>query len=110
MSNNSNDVNKETNLVKSTTNDQIEINNDEVNYVTKTKKEQFLNLLGISPNEEFYISGEEKNPSYLIYHFTEDLHLLARSTNDKEGLLGWYTATSIGKLLDDDVKLIKIKE
>lgn len=114
--------NKNTNLVKSTTNDQIENNNDEVNKIscndckynpqniTLTKREQFLNLIGMNIGEEYYISGEEKNSSYLIYHLTDDLHLLARSSNDKEGILGWYTATSLGKLLNEDVKLIKILE
>ena len=124
-----NNSNNETNLVKSTTNDQIENNNDKVkedinpefisvdiscdscqhNPKNTTKKEQFLNLIGVSPNEEFYIDGEQKNSSYLIYHFTNDLHLLARSSNDKEGIMGWFTATSLGKMLDEDVKLIKIK-
>lgn len=116
----SKNTNKDTNLVKSDINDQIETTNDEVNKIScddckynprnTTKKEQFLNLIGINVEEEFYIEGEEKNSSYLIYHFTNDLHLLARSSNDKDGIFGWCTATSLGNLLNEDVKLIKIKK
>ena len=122
-----NNPNNDTNLVKSTTNDQIENNNDEVkedinpefisidiscdsckyNPKNTTKKEQFLNLFGVNIGEEFYIKSDKDRGSYLIYHFTEQLSLLARSSNDKEGLMNWCSP-SIGKLLEDDVELIKL--
>lgn len=115
------------NLVKSTTNDQIENNNDEVkedinpefisidiscdsckyNPKNTTKKEQFLNLFGVNIGEEFYIKSDKDRGSYLIYHFSEQLSLLARSSNDKEGMMNWMSP-SIGKLLEDDVELIKL--
>ena len=115
------------NLVKSTTNDQIENNNDEVkedinpefisidiscdsckyNPKNTTKKEQFLNLFGVNIGEEFYIKSDKDRGSYLIYHFSEQLSLLARSSNDKDGIMNWVSP-SIGKLLEDDVELIKL--
>lgn len=115
------------NLVKSTTNDQIENNNDEVkedinpefisidiscdsckyNPKNTTKKEQFLNLFGVNLGEEFYIKSDKDRGSYLIYHFSEQLSLLARSSNDKDGIMNWVSP-SIGKLLEDDVELIKL--
>ena len=118
---------KDTNLVKSTTNDQIENNNDKVkepinpefisvdiscdsckyNPKNTTKKEQFLNLFGVNIGEEFYIKSDKDRGSYLIYHFSEQLSLLARSSNDKEGIMNWMSP-SIGKLLEDDVELIKL--
>ena len=116
---------KDTNLVKSTTNDQIE--NDKVkepinsefisidiscdsckhNPKNTTKKEQFLNLFGVSIGEEFYIKSEKERGSYLIYHFNTDLSLLARSSNDKEGIMNWYSP-ALGKLLNDNVEIIKM--
>jgi hypothetical protein len=119
--------NKNTNLVKSTINDQIENNNDEVketinpefisvdiscdsckyNPKNTTKKEQFLNLFGVNIGEEFYIKSDKDRGSYLIYHFSEQFNLLARSSNDKEGIMNWCSP-SIGKLLEDDVELIKL--
>lgn len=121
------DKNTKSNLVKSTTNDQIEDNNGEVkedinpefisvdiscdfcqhNPKNTTKKEQFLNLFGVNIGEEFYIKSDKDRCSYLIYHFTEQLSLLARSSNDKEGIMNWCSP-SIGKLLEDDVELIKL--
>lgn len=118
---------KDTNLVKSATNDQIENNNDKVkedinpefisidiscdickyNPKNTTKKEQFLNLFGVNIGEEFYIKSDKDRGSYLIYHFSEQLSLLARSSNDKEGIMNWMSP-SIGKLLEDDVELIKL--
>ena len=118
---------KDTNLVKSATNDQIENNNDKVkedinpefisidiscdsckyNPKNTTKKEQFLNLFGVNIGEEFYIKADKDRGSYLIYHFSEQLSLLARSSNDKEGIMNWMSP-SIGKLLEDDVELIKL--
>lgn len=115
------------NLVKSTTNDQIENNNDEIketinpefisvdiscdsckyNPKNITKKEQFLNLFGVNIGEEFYIKSDKDRGSYLIYHFTDQFSLLARSSNDKEGIMNWMSP-SIGKLLEDDVELIKL--
>ena len=125
--NTNNDTNNETNLVKSTTNDQIENNNDKVkepinsefisidiscdsckhNPKNTTKKEQFLNLFGVNIGEEFYIKADKDRGSYLIYHFTDQLSLLARSNNDKEGIMNWMSPF-IGKLLEDDVELIKL--
>ena len=122
------DKNTKSNLVKSTTNDQIENNNDEVkedinpefisvdiscdsckyNPKNTTKKEQFLNLFGVNTGEEFYIKSDKDRGSYLIYHFTEQLMLVARSSNDKDGNMGWYSP-SIGALLEDDVELIKLQ-
>lgn len=122
-----NKSNNNSNLVKSTTNDQIEFNNDEVkepinpefisvdiscdsckyNPKNITKKEQFLNLFGVNIGEEFYIKSDKDRGSYLIYHFSEQLSLLARSSNDKEGIMNWMSP-SIGKLLEDDVELIKL--
>ena len=121
-----NNPNKDTNLVKSTINDQIENNNDEVkkdnpefisvdiscdsckyNPKNTTKKEQFLNLFNVNIGEEFYIKSDKDRGSYLIYHFSEQLSLLARSSNDKEGTMNWMSP-SIGKLLEDDVELIKL--
>ena len=122
-----NKSNKDTNLVKSTTNDQIENNNDEVketinpefisvdiscdnckyNPKNTTKKEQFLNIFGVKPNEEFYIKEDQNKDSYLIFHFTEHLNLIARSSNDKEGIMNWCSS-SIGKLLEENVELIKL--
>ena len=119
--------NNNSNLVKSTTNDQIEFNNDEVketinpefisvdiscdtckyNPKNITKKEQFLNLFGVNIGEEFYIKSDKDRGSYLIYHFSEQLSLLARSSNDKEGIMNWMSP-SIEKLLEDDVELIKL--
>ena len=119
--------NNNSNLVKSTTNDQIEFNNDEVketinpefisvdiscdsckyNPKNTTKKEQFLNLFGVNIGEEFYIKSDKDRGSYLIYHFTEQLSLLARSSNDKDGIMNWCSP-SIGKLLENDVELIKL--
>ena len=118
--------NNNSNLVKSTTNDQIENNNDEVkedinpefisvdiscdsckyNPKNTTKKEQFLNLFGVNIGEEFYIKSDKDRGSYLIYHFTEQLSLLARSSNDKNGIMNWCSP-SIGKLLENGVELIK---
>lgn len=118
---------KDTNLVKSATNDQIENNNDKVkepinsefiavdiscdsckyNPKNTTKKEQFLNIFGVNIGEEFYIKSDKDRGSYLIYHFSEQLSLLARSSNDKEGIMNWRSP-SIGKLLEDDVELIKL--
>lgn len=117
----------DTNLVKSTTNDQIENNNDEVketinpefisidiscdsckyNPKNTTKKEQFLNLFGVNIGEEFYIKSDKDRGSYLIYHFSEQLSLLARSSNDKEGIMNWCSP-SIGNLLEENVELIKL--
>ena len=122
-----NKSNNNSNLVKSTTNDQIEFNNDEVketinpefisvdiscdsckyNPKNITKKEQFLNLFGVNIGEEFYIKSDKDRGSYLIYHFTDQLSLLARSSNDKEGIMNWMSP-SIGKLLENDVELIKL--
>ena len=120
--------NNNSNLVKSTTNDQIENNNDKVkepinsefisidiscdsckyNPKNTTKKEQFLNLFGVNIGEEFYIKSEqESNKNYIIYHFSEQLSLLGRSSNDKEGIMNWCSP-SIGKLLENDVELIKL--
>ena len=119
--------NKDTNLVKSTTNDQIENNNDKVkedinpefisvdiscdsckyNPKNTTKKEQFLNLFGVNIGEEFYIKSEKDRGSYLIYHFNNDISLLARSSSDKEGIMNWMSP-SFAKLLKDDVELIKL--
>ena len=119
--------NKDTNLVKSTTNDQIENKNDKVkedinpefisvdiscdsckyNPKNTTKKEQFLNLFGVNIGEEFYIKSEKERGSYLIYHFNNDLSLLARSSSDKEGIMNWMSP-SFAKLLKDDVELIKL--
>jgi hypothetical protein len=119
---------KDTNLVKSDIKDQIEINNDKAkedinpefisidiscdsckyNPKNTTKKEQFLNLFGVNTGEEFYIKSEKDKGSYLIYHFTEQLMLVARSSNDKEGIMNWYSP-SIGSLLEDDVELIKLQ-
>jgi len=119
--------NNNSNLVKSTTNDQIENNNDKVkedinpefisidiscdsckyNPKNTTKKEQFLNLFGVNIGEEFYIKSDKDRGSYLIYHFSEQLSLLARSSNDKDGIMNWVSP-SIGKLLEDDVELIKL--
>lgn len=123
-----NSTNNDTNLVKSTINDQIENNNDEVkeninpefisidiscdsckyNPKNTTKKEQFLNLFGVKIGEEFYIKSEqESNKNYIIYHFTEQLSLLGRSNNDIEGTMNWCSP-SIGKLLENDVELVKL--
>ena len=123
-----NNTNNDTNLVKSTINDQIENNNDEVkeninpefisidiscdsckyNPKNTTKKEQFLNLFGVKIGEEFYIKSEqESNKNYIIYHFTEQLSLLGRSNNDIEGTMNWCSP-SIGKLLENDVELVKL--
>ena len=119
--------NTDTNLVKSTTNDQIENNNDKVkepinsefisvdiscdsckyNPKNTTKKEQFLNLFGVNTGEEFYIKSEKDRGSYLIYHFNNDLSLLARSSSDKEGIMNWMSP-SFAKLLNEDVELIKL--
>ena len=119
--------NNNPNLVKSTTNDQIENNNDKVkepinsefiaidiscdsckyNPKNTTKKEQFLNLFGVNIGEEFYIKADKDRGSYLIYHFSEQLSLLARSSNDKDGIMNWVSP-SMGKLLEDDVELIKL--
>ena len=119
--------NKDTNLVKSTTNDQIENNNDKVkedinpefisidiscdsckyNPKNTTKKEQFLNLFNVNIGEEFYIKSEKDRGSYLIYHFNNELSLLARSSSDKEGIMNWMSP-SFAKLLNDDVELIKL--
>lgn len=121
------DTNNESNLVKSTINDQIENNNDKVkedinpefisvdiscdsckyNPKNTTKKEQFLNLFNVNIGEEFYIKSEKERGSYLIYHFNTDLSLLARSSNDKEGIMNWYSP-ALGKLLNDDVEIIKM--
>ena len=118
--------NNNSNLVNLTTNDQIEFNNDEVkedinpefisvdiscdsckyNPKNTTKKEQFLNLFGVKAGEEFYIKSDKDRDSYLIYHFTEQLSLLARSSNDKNGIMNWCSP-SIGKLLEDGIELIK---
>ena len=122
-----NKSNNNSNLVKSTTNDQIENNNDKAkedinpefisidiscdsckhNPKNTTKKEQFLNLFGVNIGEEFYIKSDKDRGSYLIYHFSEQLSLLARSNNDKEGIMNWMSP-SISKLLEDDVELIKL--
>lgn len=102
-----NSTNNDTNLVKSNTNDQIENNNDKIGSNTIPKKEQFLNLFGVKTGEEFYIKSDKDRGSYLIYHFSEQLSLLARSSNDKEGIMNWCSH-SIGKLLEDDVELIKL--
>ena len=100
--------NNNSNLVKSTTNDQIETENDNVELSPISKKEQFLNLFGVKIGEEFYIKSEqESNKNYIIYHFSEQLSLLGRSSNDKEGMMNWCSP-SIGKLLEDDVELIKL--
>ena len=119
--------NNNSNLVKSTTNDQIENNNDKVketinpefisvdlscdsckyNPKNTTKKEQFLNLFDVNIGEEFYIKSDKDRGSYLIYHFSEQLSLLARSSNDKDGIMNWVSP-SIGKLIEDDVELIKL--
>lgn len=102
-----NSTNNDTNLVKSTTNDQIKTENDNVESSPVSKKEQFLNLFGVNIGEEFYIKSDKDRGSYLIYHFSEQLSLLARSSNDKEGFMNWMSP-SIGKLLEDDVELIKL--
>lgn len=121
------DTKTDTNLVKSTTNDQIENNNDKVkedinpefisidiscdsckyNPKKTTKKEQFLNLFGVNIGEEFYIKSEKDRGSYLIYHFNNDISLLARSSSDKEGIMNWMSP-SFAKLLNDDVEIIKM--
>ena len=117
-----NKSNKDTNLVKSTTNDQIEINNDkdEITFIScdnckynpqnTTKIEQFLNILGVQLNEEFYIEGTEKNPPYSIYKLSDDLYLSARSSNSDDWDMSWAANMFIGKLLNGDIKLIKIKK
>ena len=122
-----NKSNNNSNLVKSTINDQIENNNDKVkkdvdpefisgdiscdsckyNPKNITKKEQFLNLFGVKTGEEFYIKSDKEKGSYSIYHFSEHFNLIARSNNDKEGNMNWYSS-SIEKLLEDDVELIKL--
>ena len=122
-----NKSNNNSNLVKSPTNDQIENNNDEIketinpefisvdiscdsckyNPKNITKKDQFLNLFGVNIGEEFYIKSDKDRGSYLIYHFSEQLSLLTRSSNDKDGIMNWVSP-SIGKLLEDDVELIKL--
>ena len=122
-----NKSNNNSNLVKSTINDQIENNNDKVkkdvdpefisvdiscdnckyNPNNTTKKEQFLNLFGVKVGEEFYIKSDKEKGAYSIYHFSEQFNLIARSNNDKEGNMNWYSS-SIGKLLEDDVELIKL--
>ena len=119
--------NNNSNLVKSNTNDQIENNNAQIketinpefisvdiscdsckyNPKNTTKKEQFLNLFGVKTGEEFYIKSDKDRGSYLIYHFSEQFNLLARSSNDKVGMMNWCSP-SIGKLLEDDVELIKL--
>ena len=116
------DQKNEFNLVKSTTNDQIETNNDKdeiasvscdnckYNPQNTTKKEQFLNLLGVQQNEEFYIEGTENDPPYSIYKLSDDLYLSARSSNSKDWDMSWAANMFIGKLLNDDIKLIKIKK
>ena len=111
---------KDTNLVKSTTNDQIENNNNDniisncdvckynlKNISPLSKKEQFLNLFGVKIGEEFYIKSEKDRGSYLIYHFNNDLSLLARSSSDKEGIMNWMSP-SFAKLLNDGIELIKL--
>lgn len=122
-----NKSNNNSNLVKSTINDQIENNNDEVKEATNpefisvdiscdnckynpkntTKKEQFLNIFGVKTGEEFYIKSDKEKGSYSIYHFSEQFNLIARSNNDKEGNMNWCSS-SIGKLLEDDVELVKL--
>ena len=111
--------NNNSNLVKSTINDQIETNNNEIKLnnisckeckyhpLNTTKRELFLNLFGVNIGEEFYIKSDKDRGSYLIYHFSEQLSLLARSSNDKEGIMNWMSP-SIGKLLEDDIELIKL--
>ena len=64
-------------------------------------------MFGVNIGEEFYIKSDKDRGSYLIYHFSEQLSLLARSSNDKEGIMNWMSP-SIGKLLEDDVELIKL--
>ena len=127
MNNNSNDVNKETNLVKSTTNDQIENNNDKVkepinsefisidiscdsckhNPKNTTKKEQFLNLFGVKVGEEFYIKDEKQRGAYSIYHFTSDLNLIARTPDDKDGNMSFYSP-ALPKLLNENTEIVKL--
>lgn len=108
---NSQDVNKDTNnesnLVKSPINDQIETDNDVIEEVVLSKRDQFLSLFGVNIGEEFYIKSEKERGSYLIYHFNADLSLLARSSNDKEGIMNWFSP-ALGKLLNDDVEIIKL--
>lgn len=99
--------NNNSNLVKSTINDQIETDNDVIEEVVLSKREQFLNLFGVNIGEEFYIKSEKERGSYLIYHFNTDLSLLARSSNDKEGIMNWFSP-ALGKLLNDDVEIIKL--
>lgn len=123
-----NNTNNKTNLVKSTTNDQIENNKDEVkepinpefisvdiscdtckyNPKNTTKKEQFLNLFGVKPNEEFYIKADKERGSYSIYHFTEQFNLLARSNNDKDGSMNWCSFVAFDKLLAEDTEIVKL--
>ena len=118
----------DTNLVKSATNDQIENNNDKVkepinpefisvdiscdsckyNPKNTTKKEQFLNLFGVKPNEEFYIKADKERGAYSIYHFTEQLNLLARSNHDKDGSMNWCSLVAFDKLLAEDTEIVKL--
>ena len=114
------DQKNESNLVKSTTNDQIETNdlklvsvdmscNDcKYNPQNISKRERFFNIFGVQPNEEFYIKGENEKSPYLIYHFTDQVNLLARSSNDKEGIMSWCSLISYDKFLQDDVELVKL--
>ena len=99
--------NNNSNLVKSTINDQIETDNDVIEEVVLSKRDQFLNLFGVNIGEEFYIKSEKERGSYLIYHFNADLSLLARSSNDKEGIMNWMSP-SFAKLLNEDIELIKL--
>ena len=122
--------NKDTNLVKSTTNDQIENNNDINNngennsndniisncdvceYNPKnrsplSKKEQFLNIFNLKVGEEFYIKDEKERGAYSIYHFTSDLNLIARTPDDKDGSMSFYSPT-LPKLLNENIEIVKL--
>lgn len=119
--------NNNSNLVKSTINDQIENNNDEVketinpefisvdiscdsckyNPKNTTKKEQFLNIFNLKVGEEFYIKDEKERGAYSIYHFTSDLNLIARTPDDKDGSMSFYSP-ALPKLLNESTEIVKL--
>lgn len=122
-----NKSNNNSNLVKSTTNDQIENNNDEIketinpefisvdiscdsckyNPKNITKKEQFLNIFGVKVGEEFYIKDEKERGAYSIYHFSSDLNLIARTPDDKDGSMAFYSS-ALPKLLNENTEIVKL--
>ena len=119
--------NNNSNLVKSPTNDQIENNNDEIketinpefisvdiscdsckyNPKNITKKEQFLNIFGVKVGEEFYIKDEKERGAYSIYHFSSDLNLIARTPDDKDGSMAFYSP-ALPKLLSENTEIVKL--